>query len=311
MKTGYLKLIIFEVICIILLLLNSFVWNILNTYITIIILFLLVIIFRKKYGFEKEHYRYTKDILIEIIIFLLSFFILFYLFGLIIGFAKNSNYYNINGLTNFIIPLIFTIILKEFLRYGFIKKSIGNKLAIFMTLTLFVLFDITNSIYFGKFNTTYQIFLFISLKLLPAITENILCCYTSYKVGYKPCVLYLLIINLYNYLMPIIVNPTEYLTSIIYLLLPMFLMYRIYSFFKQDIDKDIEIRKKNSQIVLIITSIIFVTIMVYFSSGYFRYHAIAVGSGSMTPNINKGDVVVIKKIKDNNYESLKEGQVIA
>ena len=31
----------------------------------------------------------------------------------------------------------------------------------------------------------------------------------------------------------------------------------------------------------------------------------------MTPNINKGDVVVIKKIKDNNYESLKEGQVIA
>ena len=50
--------------------------------------------------------------------------------------------------------------------------------------------------------------------------------------------------------------------------------------------------------------------LVYFTSGYFHYHAIVVASGSMTPNILKGDVVVIEKI-DGDYSKLKVGQVIA
>ena len=49
--------------------------------------------------------------------------------------------------------------------------------------------------------------------------------------------------------------------------------------------------------------------MVYFSSGYFRYWAIAVATGSMHPVINKGDVVIIEKI--DNYNKLKKGDVIA
>ena len=52
-----------------------------------------------------------------------------------------------------------------------------------------------------------------------------------------------------------------------------------------------------------------VIILVYFSSGYFRYWAIAVATGSMRPVINKGDVVIIKKI--DNYDTLKKGDVIA
>lgn len=59
-----------------------------------------------------------------------------------------------------------------------------------------------------------------------------------------------------------------------------------------------------------ITALILVGIMVYFTSGYFHYHAIAVASGSMNPNVKKGDVVVIEKI-EGNYDLLQEGQVIA
>lgn len=52
-----------------------------------------------------------------------------------------------------------------------------------------------------------------------------------------------------------------------------------------------------------------VIFIVYFTSGYFKFYAVAIASGSMMPNINKGDVVIIEKIND--YNKIKEGQVIA
>ena len=49
--------------------------------------------------------------------------------------------------------------------------------------------------------------------------------------------------------------------------------------------------------------------LVYITSGYFYYHAVAIASGSMSPNIKKGDVVIIEKNRD--FENLEIGQVIA
>ena len=49
--------------------------------------------------------------------------------------------------------------------------------------------------------------------------------------------------------------------------------------------------------------------MIYFVSGYFRFHAIAIASGSMVPNIYKGDLVIVdRKI---NIDDIKVGQVLA
>jgi signal peptidase I len=35
--------------------------------------------------------------------------------------------------------------------------------------------------------------------------------------------------------------------------------------------------------------------MIYFYSGYFKYYAIAIASGSMNPQIKKGDIVVVNQ----------------
>ena len=49
--------------------------------------------------------------------------------------------------------------------------------------------------------------------------------------------------------------------------------------------------------------------MIYFVSGYFKYYAIAIATGSMVPNINKGDVVIVnQQFKE---KDLKIGKVIA
>ena len=64
------------------------------------------------------------------------------------------------------------------------------------------------------------------------------------------------------------------------------------------------------RISLLLGSLVFTIVLVYFTSGYFHYHAIAVASGSMNPEIKKGDVVIVEKI-DDNYSSLNIGDVIA
>lgn len=310
MKKSYKRLLLFELILVFILILNSFVSSILSSYNIVLFLFVALILFHKLFGFEKDRHRYIKDIIGEIFIVLLIYFILYYLFGIIIGFARTDNYYTLDGLVKFIIPTILTIILKEFFRYMVLTKSEGNNLLVVFSFILFVFMDITNPLYYNQFSSKYETFIFVALTLLPAISTNIACTYISTKTGYKPVIFYLLIMNLVNYLVPIVPNPNEYLLSIINLVFPFVVGYRVYLFFQKDSDKEIEIESKKMKIIPLVLSLCVVFGAVYFTSGYFRYHAIAIASGSMRPNIDKGDVVVIEKI-DKNYDLLKEGQVIA
>ena len=310
MKRGYKKLLIFQLIMFLILILNSFIHNILGNYSTIIFLVLTTIAFKFIFGIEKDRHRFTKDIIFDVIIFLLTFFLLYYLSGIIIGFARTDNYYNVNGIITFIIPIIITTIVKEFLRYQVIMKSEGSKLLTILSCILFIFLDVTNPIFYNGFASKYDTFIFFALTLLPAISSNIVCSYLTYKVGYKPNILYLLVINLYQYLLPLVPNPNEYLASLVNFLLPILLGVKLSRFFNLTMDEEIERDYNKKGIISLIIPTILVIILVYFTSGYFHYYAVAIASGSMEKVISKGDIVVIEKL-DAEYVKLKEGQVIA
>ena len=310
MKKGYKRLLYFETILLVILLLDSFVVNILSRYNMIIFLIITLIAFKLLFGFEKDRNRYYKDIIIEVIIFLLIFFLLYYLFGIIIGFYKPDNYYSLYGITNFIIPIILLIILKEILRYMMLKKSEGSRLLYIMSCILFIFIDISNAIYYNSFSSSYNVFLLIAINILPAISRNIVFTLMTPRTGYKPIILYLLITNLYAYLIPIVPNPNEYILSIVQFLLPVVLGYRIYLFYQKAADEEINRDYNKSHLAIWIFPIAIVIVLVYFTSGYFHYYAVAVASGSMKPNIYRGDVVIIEKI-DKQYQNLQVGQVIA
>lgn len=310
MKKSHKKLLIFQGVIFLIFILNSFVSNILKEYNFVILLAVSLLGFKVFFGFERDRHRYTKDVIFDVIIFLLIFFSLFYLFGLVIGFAKTANYYNWYGVKEFILPLILSVVLKEILRYMMLRKSEGCSLLYITTYILFVFLDVTDALYYNNFESGYKTFIFIALTLLPALSSNLVCNYISIKSGYKPLLVYLLATRLYVYLIPIIPNPNEYITSIIHFLLPIFLGYRIYSFYQNEKDDytDRDYNKKNIGALVLPT--LLTVIMVYFTSGYFSYYAVAIASGSMEPKISKGDVVIIKKI-ESDYDSLENGQIIA
>lgn len=311
MKRGYKRLLIFEILLLSILFINSFMANFLSGLNISLFLIITLIIFKCLFGFEKDRQRYVKEIILDMIMCLIIFLLLYYLFGIIIGFYKVENYYNIYSFKKLILPIICYIILREYLRYMMMRKSDGNILVTIITIIFFIILDLTSSIYFGNFETSYDIFVFTSLKILPAISSNIVFSYITTKVGYKPIILYSLVISLYPYLLPIVPNPSQYLVSIIDLLLPVALGYNVYKFFKNHKqEKPVSDNKgRKKQIVTLIPLIVIVTILVYFTSGYFRMWAIVIASNSMVPEIYKGDIVLIdKKI---NYNKLKKGQIIA
>lgn len=309
MKKGYLRLLIFELVLIIVFILSGFVSSILSGYIKVLSIIGMLILFKFLFGFEKDRHRYWKSICIEISICLLTYFLLYYLLGILIGFVKTGNYWTLNNIITVIIPLILTIVLKEILRYMMLIKSEGSKLLLVITTVFFIILDIAGQINESIFITPYAFFCFIAVTVIPIISTNVFCSYTSYKAGYKPSIFYLLIKNLYVYIIPIVPNPNEYLYSIIELVVPMIFMFRIYKFFLKDRDDEVLREYHKKRIVPLIIPTVIVCVLVYFTSGYFYYHAIAIASGSMTPNINKGDVVVIEKNLD--YNNLNIGQVIA
>ena len=132
-------------------------------------------------------------------------------------------------------------------------------------------------------------------------------CFFLLLISY--CV-YLLIINLYKYFLPIIPNPNEYLYSLIFLFLPLIVLIKVINWFKKDRTEEVVLenyKQIKKEFLFFIPLTIFIFSLIYIVSGYFRYYAIAVASGSMEPKISKGDVVIV----DKNYNEIKIGDVLA
>lgn len=309
MKKGYRRILIFEILVLLTLVLNSFIENILNTYSMIIYLFALIIIFKFAFGLEKDRHRYTKDTIIEVFIICIVGFMIFYLSGLFIGFYKSSSYVSLYSIKTFILPIIFTIMLKEYFRYNVVKKSEGSKILYITTLLLFIMLDITVSLSHLIFSKE-DVFNFVAFNLLPSIANNVAAIYITRKSGYKPNIFWLLIINLYMYFIPIIPNTGEYILAVIRIVFPVVLMLKLKGFFEKEEDKHLETDYNKKPILAYIVGTFVISVLIYFTCGLFRFYAIAIASGSMTPKIYKGDVVIVDK-DEKVINQIKVGQVIA
>ena len=309
MKKSYFKLTLFSLTLIILFLVNSFIFHFLTQNLFNIFLLFLIGITYFVFGFEKDRHRYQKDIILELTILMISFFLLYYLVGIFIGFAKTSNYFNISSLKNIIIPIIFYHVEKEFLRYQLLRKTSLSKALTALIILLFILMDSVIPVSSHSFGFTREIFLVFALNIMPSITENIFCTFLSKNFGYLPSIFYLLVMQLSQYFLPIIPNPNEYLYSIIFFLYPLVMMRLVKNYLKISKTENTSLNYSKGKYYFLGYgfAIIILTILVYFVSGYFRYYTIAIASGSMENTIFKGDVVII----DKEYQTIDKNDILA
>ena len=295
------------------LLFNSFITKIFSRYSICVFIFLLDVIAYFLLGFEKNKSRYNKDIILSLIIYITIYYISIYLFGLFIGFSKNVYNFDFVSIINNIVPVIILIFVSEILRYIINSKIKDSYLLLGLSLIVFTMIDITFTLNATNFGDFYTVLKVIGLFVLPSLGKNFLFTYLSVKVGFKPNMVYRYLMDIPKYILPIIPNFGAYVESILYIAFPILVFIIIYNNLKKvdrKVNKIIKSKKSKKTIITYYIIIPLLIITVALTSGYFKYQAIVVATGSMSPNINKGDIVVVKKLSDNEIRNLKIGDIL-
>lgn len=309
MKSSEKKILGIELVIILLLLLNIFWFKMPNSYLTAFLLLIIFGISVLLLGYEKDRHRFKKDGLLMVIAFALVYQFLIYISGIFLGFVNNGYSLSILNIIRNIAPVILLIITEELLRYELVVKGEKKKGLIILSVVLFILLDISVSLYLYNLTNYNDLIEMVAIILIPSISKNILYTYFVLRFGYLSNIVYRLIMELPTYLIPIIPNINVYLEAVITFIYPIILYVITKKTLKEEQEEDL---RKNKVIPNIVSGvvIIFLLVIVALTSGVFKYYFLSIGSGSMSPNINKGDVVIVKKVAEEELNEIKSGDVL-
>lgn len=311
MKKGFNKILILEIILLIFLLFNSFVFKIANMYVISGIMLPFLILMIVLNGFEKDNYRYKKDVLLNIIIFLLMYYFITYFLGLFSGFVKSSYSLSFINIIKNTFPVIVLILISELMRYVLFNKTKRNLPCLIIGCLLFVMVDVNTMVHIYDVKTALGITKMICLVVFPSITKNIFLTYLTMKVGYKNGIIYRLITEISTYLLPIFPDFGEYINVLLKTVLPIAIMARLNNMFNYYSVRKIKDSRYNSRKLVLYSVITFALLtIVLLTSGLFTYQALTIGSGSMSPAIEKGDVIILKSMKNEETRKIKKGDVL-
>ncbi len=314
MRSGERKVFIIQIVSLIILLLNTIYHEFLSDISLIVFLFVMFISLHFACGIPRDN-NYTKKISVRLCLFYsLAFLILEYSLGLITGYYRNPYNLSLVGILKNIIPAILLIVFEEYCRFTMVEKSGRNKIILLTTIFLFTLI---NFALFGTFVniTTWGSFLrLFTTEFMIWLFYNIGLTTISYKHGLKTALVYAFIFYLYRYLMPILPGFGEYVNTMVNMLIPIIIIVLLHigvpEIFKKKKNKE-DIRDKHLISKLIgVVLFTLILVIVFLNSNLFRYWACVVGSGSMDPTIQIGDIIIVDKSYKNRVNSLQKGDII-
>ena len=250
--------------------------------------------------YEKQ--KIKKEIISYIIIAALSYIVAYILSGIFISFGKNPFATTVKGyLINMWITMS-VIIAREYIRYKLINNVYDNDkvLVAILISVVYVIMDLQ----LNRFFTSEKISMLMIIKLiaqvlLPSMAKNVLFSYLEMYSNWGPAVLYEFIINTYTWTMPILPNSPWIITVVIESMIPLIVfLYTRYTILRNELFKSRE-KLINSDPRNIIALVVVVVLATWFAVGIFPIVPIAIATGSMSPNINTGDVAIIRKCNPN------------
>lgn len=248
--------------------------------------------------------KYGKKQLLTI--FSILYIIIYFLLGLIVGYEYSPYSRNILSIIKNIISLILVIPFQEKVRSILISYS-ENKNKYFIIIT--VLFALINLNYNSLFSIKYysELFKFLFSNIILLIAQQLLYTYISKKCGYKSILSFILPIEISFLLTPIFPKLDWFLNCIFHMIF--YLM--IYIEIKKECNvTDNTHRYKPVSFITCIPFIIIIIIFICFVMGVFKYRPVAVMSNSMVPIFQRGDIVIVKKINEENLHLLRINDII-
>lgn len=277
---------------------NGIYLYVINPLFWIVLAIILSFVIPKSY--EKK--KIKKEIISYIIIAALSYIVAYILSGIFISFGKNPYATTPKGyLTNMWITMS-VIVAREYIRYKLIN-NVYDKDKVLIAILISIVYVIMD-LQLNRFFTTEKISMLMIIKLiaqvlLPSIAKNVLFSYLVMYSNWFPAVLYEFIINTYNWTMPILPNSPWIITVVIESMIPLIVfLYTRYTILRNDLFKSRE-KLINSDPRNIITLVVVVVLATWFAVGIFPIAPIAIATASMSPEINVGDVCIIRKCNPN------------
>jgi signal peptidase len=309
MKTSVKKILTIEIIMLITILTGFFIPYLFEEQRYMVFLLLAGVATYFAVGFDFRRDKNEKETLKSLVIYLMLFFIASYLFGLFIGFNKTIYSFGLTNLANNIVPTILLILTTEILRYQFIKKSNKNKLVIILSVIIFTGIDICIANTFYNYSVQTQLYEFIGLIVICGITKNILMTVMDMKYDYVVPLAYRLVMDLYEFIVPIVPGFGPYFKSIVMIIFPSILTFVMYKGDEIKTNpKPMELTKNKIAITIVTIVLVFIILL---NTGFFKYRTLVIGSDSMKPYISKGDVVLIRKTTAEEQQEFKKGDILA
>ena len=256
------------------------------------------------FGLKKEretndYKKIKKTVIIELII----YFIIVYSLGTYLGFTTNVLSFKLHHVvSNLLIP-VSVLLYSEIIRYIFINSVKNNKPLIVLITILLIALELMTSINIYNFSDASSVLVFVIISFIPSCIKGIMLTYLSLKTGYKPCIIYRLIIDLYVVIVPLAANLGNYLECISLILFPLIVIFSIYHISNNKGISNIREKKVYlSDIFVLIVFFIFVLLI----SGITNFSITAIGSESMEPTLKKGDTVIIYRTHD-----IKVGDIVS
>lgn len=271
--------------------------NILSAVIFTIILTVLVAFFGLKKDKNYLKGSFTRIVVIALMIFLITIYIL----GFILGFNRGFIYKDALSLIRNIFYVVLLTLEIEFIRYIISKNSFQNKKMLIIFTILSILFNVYLEANMGTLIKKNDKFIFLCTIVLPIIASEALCSFMTYKAGMIPSLVYKLTISLYIYLLPIVPNLGDYLYSVVNVLMP-FLIYNKLNKMMAKFDKEKENMLKTNKKLLAFSTVSILIVLVILVAGIGNYKLIAIASNSMKPLYGRGDAVVYEKIKPEDFK---------
>ncbi len=244
---------------------------------------------------ERSLQIHRKKIVLILSVFAILYIAIFYMFGLYTGFVPSKEILSLQSISTTIIPIIIIIFSTERMRD---KLLICNdKKSKFLLVVMNTIIELSLYLNFYKVTILENVLALVGFVSFAAIANNLLYNYLQDDYGKKPVIIYRLITTVVPYLIPVTPNLYIFYRTFLRLLYPLIIFLYLEKYFNEDYLQKRK-REQKREIVSLVCTFIFLTILIGLISCKFQYGILVIGSNSMTGSINKGDVIFYKKTND-------------
>ena len=226
--------------------------------------------------------------------------------GFVDGFGKSPYDLSFRGILINIITIGSMMVAHELIRNHLVRNLAKKEnMTLFLAIALFFTVLSINFSQYAGLKEIKETVIFLAELFLPCFSRNIMVTYLTYIGGSIPSILYMGVLNLVEYLSPILPNLKWITSALTGIMCPIFTMLSLQSKYREKTKHACD-KEEEDPIGWLITCTLSIG-LIWFVVGVFPVYPSVVATGSMEPIIKPGDVILIKKI---GYKEVEAGEVI-